>query len=239
MKRKLHIRRFLGLPQKCHSERSEESRFLDSSGFALRMTAVLSSAKICVICGFISFLFFQVSIGYGAEEHAAHHAAEFKPLTEAFRIINFLVVFGTLYYLLSKHIKNFFAGRREDIVKSLNDAEQLKLSAQKRLSELESKIKEMKNTVLQMIEDARREGEHTKDNIIRSANESSKKIMEKAKKEIEYETKIVMERLRSEALELTIRMAENILKKSVTKNDHVSMVNEYIKGIGIGEAGLG
>ena len=188
---------------------------------------------------FCFLVLFQTSIGYGAEEHAAHHAAEFKPLTEAFRIINFLVVFGTLYYLLSKHIKNFFAGRREDIVKSLNDAEQLKSSAQKRLSELESKIKEMKNTVLQMIEDARREGKHTKDNIIGSANESSKKIMEKAKKEIEYETKIVMERLRAEALELTIKMAENILKKSVTKNDHVSMVNECIKGIGTGEARLG
>jgi len=204
-----------------------------------------SEVRFSILCPLFSVLcllssvFFFTAVGYGAEEHAAHHAAEFKPLTEAFRIINFLVVFGTLYYLLSKHIKNFFAGRREDIVKSLNDAEQLKSSAQKRLSELESKIKEMKNTVLQMIEDARREGKHTKDNIIGSANESSKKIMEKAKKEIEYETKIVMERLRAEALELTIKMAENILKKSVTKNDHVSMVNECIKGIGTGEARLG
>ncbi|MBI5747714.1 MAG: F0F1 ATP synthase subunit B [Nitrospinae bacterium] len=205
---------------------------------SLSVFSVVKSGFYPVLC-LLSSVFVFASIGYGAEEHAAHHAAEFKPLTEAFRIINFLVVFVTLYYLLSKHIKNFFAGRREDIVKSLNDAEQLKSSAQKRLSELESKIKEMKNTVLQMIEDARREGKHTKDNIIGSANESSKKIMEKAKKEIEYETKIVMERLRAEALELTIRMAENILKKSVTKNDHVSMVNEYIKGIGTGEAGLG
>ena len=108
MKRKLHIRRFRGLPQ------------IKTKYFFRK------SAKICVICGFISLLFFQVSIGYGAEEHAAHHAAEFKPLTEAFRIINFLVVFGTLYYLLSKHIKNFFAGRREDIVKYFNDEEKLK-----------------------------------------------------------------------------------------------------------------
>lgn len=199
----------------------------------------LSLSSPFLLFFFIFCFLFQSSIGYGAEEHAAHHAAEFKPLTEAFRIINFLVVFGILYYLLSKHIKNFFAGRREDIVKSLNDAEQSKSSAEKRLSEWESKIKEMKNTVLQMIEDARREGEHTKDNIIKYANESSKKILEKAKKEIEYETKIVMERLRAEALELTIRMAENILKKSVTKNDHVRMVDEYIKEIGTGEARLG
>lgn len=197
------------------------------------------SIRVIRVHIFVLCFLFLASIGYGAEEHAAHHEAEFKPLTEAFRIINFLVVFGTLYYLLSKHIKNFFAGRREDIVKSLNDAEQSKSSAEKRLSEWESKIKEMKNTVLQMIEDARREGEHTKDNIIKSANELSKKIIEKAKKEIEYETKIVLERLRAEALELTIRMAENILKKSVTKNDHVRMVDEYIKEIGTGEAGLG
>ena len=78
-----------------------------------------------VLC-LLSSVFFFTAVGYGAEEHAAHHAAEFKPLTEAFRIINFLVVFGTLYYLLSKHIKNFFAGRREDIVKYFNDEEKLK-----------------------------------------------------------------------------------------------------------------
>src|SRR3990167_6849148 len=188
---------------------------------------------------FCFLVLFQTSIGYAAEEHAAHHAAEFKPLTEAFRIINFLVVFGTLYYLLSKHIKNFFAGRREDIVKSLNDSEQLKLLAEKRLAEWEPKIKDMKNTVLQMLKDARREGEFIRDNIIRPANELSKKIMEKAKKEIEYETKIVMERLRTEAMELTIKMAENILKRSLTKNDHTVMLNEYIKGIGIEGTRLG
>lgn len=33
------------IKQKCHSEQSEESCFLDSSGFALRMTAKLSSVK--------------------------------------------------------------------------------------------------------------------------------------------------------------------------------------------------
>jgi F-type H+-transporting ATPase subunit b len=198
--------------------------------------SVVKSSFYPVFC-LLSSVFLFASIGYGAEEHGVHHA-EFNPLTEAFRIINFLVVFGTLYYLLSKHIKNFFIGRREDIVKSLNDAEQLKLSAGKRLSDCESKIKEMKDTVRQMAEDAGREAEHTKDNIIRSANESAKKTIEKAKREIEYETKIVMERLRVESLELTIKLAENILKKSVTKNDHVSMVNEYIKGIGT-EARLG
>src|SRR3989338_10222180 len=124
MKRKLHIRRFRELPQ------------IKTKYFFRK------SAKIC---GFISLLFFQVSIGYGAEEHAAHHAAEFKPLTEAFRIINFLVVFGTLYYLLSKRIRIFFANRREEIIKSLNEAERLKLSAEKRLAEWEPKIKDMKN----------------------------------------------------------------------------------------------
>ena len=48
--------------KKCHSERSEESWFRDSSGFALRMTAVLSSVKICVYLWFkIIFLSFSLA----------------------------------------------------------------------------------------------------------------------------------------------------------------------------------
>src|SRR3990167_5500767 len=49
----------------CHSERSEESQFLDSSGFALRMTAVPSSAKICVLLKkelSLTYLFYHSNI---------------------------------------------------------------------------------------------------------------------------------------------------------------------------------
>ncbi|OGV97761.1 MAG: ATP synthase F0 subunit B [Nitrospinae bacterium RIFCSPLOWO2_02_FULL_39_110] len=173
------------------------------------------------------YLIFLVSVGADTAEHAAHHVAEFKPVTELFRIINFLIVVGVLYFLLSKYIRMFFSSRRDGIAKTISEAEQSKISAEKRLSEWELKTKETQSVILQMIEDAKKEGQFIKDSIIKSANEVSKKMREKAGREIEYETKKARERLREGAMELTLKMAEDILKKRVTKDDHVILVIEY------------
>lgn len=173
------------------------------------------------------YLIFLVSVGADTAEHAAHHVAEFKPVTELFRIINFLIVVGVLYFLLSKYIRMFFSNRRDGIAKTISEAEQSKISAEKRLSEWELKTKETQSVILQMIEDAKKEGQFIKDSIIKSANEVSKKMREKTGREIEYETKKARERLREGAMELTLKMAEDILKKRVTKDDHVILLTEY------------
>jgi ATP synthase F0 subunit b len=157
-----------------------------------------------------------------------HHATEFKPVAELLRIINFLIVFGTLYFLLSKYIKTFFANRRDNIVKILKEAEELKSSAEKKLSEWEQKARDMQGVISRMTGDARREGEFIKDNIIQSAKDASVKILERAEREIEYETRRAKDRLRQKAAELTMRTAEDILKKGVTKDDHAVFVKEYI-----------
>lgn len=177
------------------------------------------------------YLIFLVSVGADTAEHAAHHAAEFKPVTELFRIINFLFVVGVLYFFLSKHISMFFTSRRDGIERTISETEQSKISAEKRLSEWELKTMDIQKVVLQMIEDARKEGRVIKDSIIKSAGEVSRKIRERAEREIEYETKKARESLRKIAMEFTLKMAEDILKKQVTKDDHVVLISEYTNKI--------
>ncbi|MBI3814724.1 MAG: ATP synthase F0 subunit B [Nitrospinae bacterium] len=168
------------------------------------------------------------SVSYASGGGGMHHATEFKPVAELLRIINFLIVFGTLYFLLSKYVKAFFSDRMENIVKILKEAEELKSSVEKRLSEWEQKTKDMQGVILRMTGDAKREGEFIKNNIIRSAKDTSAKILGRAEREIEYETKRAKDRLRQSAAELTMRTAEDILKKGVTKDDHAVFVKEYI-----------
>lgn len=180
---------------------------------------------------FIFCLLFLVSVSSGADDHQIHHAVEFKPVAELFRIINFLVVFGTLYFLLAKYIRIFFADRREGIIKAIDGARQLKVSTEKNLSDWKLKIKDMENIIAQIIKDARREGEFIKGSIIRSANEASRKILERAEKEIEYETKKAGDDLRKYTAEITVKMAEDILKEKVTRDDHTVLVKEYLNKV--------
>lgn len=179
----------------------------------------------------LTSVFCLVSVGYASGGGEMHHATEFKPVAEMLRIINFLIVFGTLYFLLSKYVRAFFSGRRENIAKILTEAEELKSSAEKKLSEWEQKTRDMQGVILGMVGDAKREGEFIRDSIIRSAKDVSAKILERAEREIEYETRKAKERLRQRAEELTIKMAEDILKKGVTRDDHAVFVKEYVDKI--------
>ncbi len=190
-----------------------------------------SRSKILSCFLLLTSCFFWASIAYASGGGEMHHATEFKPVAEMLRIINFLIVFGTLYFLLSKYAKTFFSARRENIVKILKEAEELKSSAEKRLSEWEQKTKDMQGVISRMAGDAKREGEFIKDNIIRSARDASVKILERAEREIEYETKRAKDRLRQKAAELTMKIAEDILKKGVTKDDHSMFVKEYVDKI--------
>jgi F-type H+-transporting ATPase subunit b len=179
----------------------------------------------------IIYILFLVSAGAG--EHP--HAPEFKPIAELFRIINFLVVSGVLYFVLSKYVRIFFTGRREIILQNLNEAEQFKISADKRLSEWESKVRDIQMTISQMMEDAKKESEFIQNGIIKSAHETSRRIVEKAKEEIDFETKKSKENLKKWALKIATKMAEDILKKKITKEDNTTLIRNYLNDSAVNE----
>ena len=56
----------------------------------------------------------------------------------------------------------------------------------------------------------------------------SKKMKEDAQARLEQELKKASSQLRNEAVALSVQMAEEILKKNVSTQDHESMVKEYM-----------
>ena len=67
-----------------------------------------------------------------------------------------------------------------------------------------------------------------KDKIIEDAHKVAQKMKEDAQARIEQELKKASGQLRAEAVALSVRMAEEILKKNITAQDHESMVREYM-----------
>ncbi len=67
-----------------------------------------------------------------------------------------------------------------------------------------------------------------KQKIIEDANKVAQKMKEDAQARIEQELKKASGQLRSEAVALSVQMAEEILKKNITAQDHEAMVKEYM-----------
>jgi len=161
----------------------------------------------------------------GGEEHVDTKA---QLIDFAWRIVNFAILLFILYKLMWKKMKGFFAGRREGIKASLEEAEVVKADAEKKFKEYDEKIKKAEEEIQGISEMIKAQGEEEKKRIIADAERASVKMKEDAKARMEQELKKAKNELRLEASELAVQMAEDILKKKVTKEDHESMVREYL-----------
>lgn len=164
--------------------------------------------------------------GGGEGGEGGDHAAEMKDF--AWRVANFLVLMGLLYWMMWKKIRAFFTGRREEIKSSLEEAEVVKADAEKKFKEYDEKLKKAEEEIQNISAMIRQQGEEEKQRIIADAGRAAEKMKEDAKARMDQELKKARNELRLEASELAIQMAEDILKKKVTKEDHEGMVREYL-----------
>ena len=79
-----------------------------------------------------------------------------------------------------------------------------------------------------IVEMIKAQGLTEKEKIIEDAEKSAEKMKEDSKARIDQEFKKAVDQLRLEATELSVQMAEEILKKNVTKDDHEVMVKDFI-----------
>jgi F-type H+-transporting ATPase subunit b len=190
-------------------------------------TLFLSRYKLCLVTALGIILVAVVAWASGeGGEHAADHKAEM--IDFGWRILNFVILLFILYKLMWKKIAVFFSGRREEIKASLEEAAVVKADAEKKFKEYDEKIKKAEEEIQNISAMIKAQGEEEKVRIIADAGRAAEKMKEDAKARMENELKKAKNELRQEASELAVQMAEDILKKKVTKEDHENMVREYL-----------
>jgi F-type H+-transporting ATPase subunit b len=144
------------------------------------------------------------------------------------KAFNFVVLVGLLWWLSAAKIKEFFANRRAEIKESLEKAVDRKAEAEKKYREYSEKIDKASTEIDGIIEMIKAQGVTEKQKIIEDAERTAKKMKEDAQARIEQEMKKATDLLKVQSVELSVKMAEEILKKNITKEDHAAMVKEYI-----------
>jgi len=161
--------------------------------------------------------------GAEAGGHDSHKLIDF-----GWRILNFAVLVFILYKLGAKAIKGFFVGNREAVNASLEEAEAAKKEAQQKLQECIARVDKASEEVSEMTDLIRAQGIQEKEKIIEDAKRNAEKMKEDAKARIEQEFNKAVNRLRVEAADISVEMAEEILAKSVKNEDHEAMVENFL-----------
>jgi F-type H+-transporting ATPase subunit b len=147
------------------------------------------------------------------------------------KTFNFIVLMGLLYWLLAAKIKDFFSGRRVEIKESIEKSVERKAEAEKKYREYSEKLDKASLEIDGIFEMIKAQGVTEKQKIIEDAEKTAKKMKEDASARIEQEMKKATDQLKAQAVELSVQMAEEILKRSITKDDHKAMVEDYINKV--------
>jgi F-type H+-transporting ATPase subunit b len=175
---------------------------------------------------FIGVVFIGVAWASGEAEGGEHGAEKWIDLGK--KTFNFIVLVGLLYWLLAAKIKEFFTGRRAEIKESFEKAMERKAEAEKKFKEYSEKLDKASLEIDNIFEMIKAQGIAEKQKIIEDAERTAKKMKEDARARIEQETKKATDMLKAQAAEIAVQMAEEILKKNITQDDHAKMVKEYI-----------
>ena len=200
---------------------------------------------LAVLLVLLAFGFVWASSG-GGHEAASAHEVEAAPAHEAeghgghgdsgfdkgkdliWRIMNFTVLAGGLFFLLRKPVAKALESRRQGIRDQLDDLAKQKEAAEKELAGYKEKLARLDQEVERIMAEYLKEGEAAKAKIIEEAKAVAEKLRQQAKKNIEQEFQKARQELKAEMAEQAVTMAEALIKKNIKDKDQERIVGEYL-----------
>ncbi len=151
-------------------------------------------------------------------------------------ILATLVIFILLMMLLKKFAWGPLMGvmqQREDLIKSeIETAENSRLESQKLLDEQRSLLKDARTQAQEIVENAKKQGEVSREEIITTARAESGRMKEAAVQEIANERDKAISAVREEVVALSLLAATKVLEKEISEEDNRQLINETIAKAG-------
>lgn len=155
-----------------------------------------------------------------------------NPLYMAQVLVSFFVLMGLLTYFLYKPVVKFMAERSAGIDRSIQEAQKAREEAEKLRSTYQSELAQTKQESSRIIEDAIKQGQKVREQIVAEAREEAARMVEKARAEIQQELNKAMAILRDQVTELAISSAAAVIGQELNVDAHRRLITEVIEGVG-------
>jgi F-type H+-transporting ATPase subunit b len=188
---------------------------------------IIEISSLLALC-ILNLVFVSIVFASGGGEEA--HPSVVKEY--AYKIINFIVIFGIIFYFARKPVKNMLKQRTEMIEKTLKEAQEAKELAQKALQEVKTRIQTKDKEIEEIMTASKHAGEVEREQIIEESNRLKERIFEQAKANIEYEVKSAKKAIRAEAVGIAMELAEKKIKEKLTKDEQEKLLQDSLTKIG-------
>ena len=144
------------------------------------------------------------------------------------QLITFLLYFVVIKKFFYDKINGMIQQRKEMVSASLNEAKAADDKAEQLEKEYEARVGEIENERVEIIKKAAEDAQQVKERIVGEAREQANAIIENAGKEVEAQKAKAQEEFKDAIIDMTMEAAEKVVKKSLSKEDHLALINDSI-----------
>ncbi len=166
---------------------------------------------------------------------AAGHEGEGSPWNSwmlLWRVINTVALIVLLVYFLKKPLVTFFAERKEQISKDLDDAREQRERAERLLKDYEAKIAGMEQELAKMRAELAKASEAESKKLLEAADAMMFKMVDAARLAAEQEVRKAKAAVKNEAVDLAVELAEALIREKITDQDRRRIVEDYLDKVG-------
>ena len=167
----------------------------------------------------------QPTEAHGADE--AHAPSEHATRDMIAKALNFALLVGVLVYFLKSPLAAHIATRISQVRHDLVTAADLKKTASAQLAEIQQKMAalpaELDSLRRQGGEDVKAERER----ISQAAETERVRLLDQTRREIDMRLRVAKRELTEHAAELAVQVAEQRIKRTITPEDQVRLVDRY------------
>ena len=146
-------------------------------------------------------------------------------------VLNFVILFGGLWYLAGKPIKKWFRGRRQKIADELDKANEARTEAAGLGAEMESEKSETAEKQRQMLEDAKRQADEKSAESARQGQAEARDIIGGVVKSEDQMRGEMLDRVEAKAVRRAASITGEVLGQDGFASSRQALTDKYIQQI--------
>ena len=169
----------------------------------------------------------KASASHGEEEGITHS----QVMNFIWDCLNFTILAIVLVKYLRKPISDALRGRTDSIRTAFDELEIKRLDAERKYAEYEKKVSGMDAEAESILKSFVEQGETEKAKIIAQAQDAAERIKAQAELYVHQELSKARGQLQVEIAEMAVKMAEDMIRKNISEQDHHRLISEYLERV--------
>lgn len=146
-------------------------------------------------------------------------------------ILNIVILFFFLRWLLYKPVMKFMNNRSDEIQKQIDEAAGMQTDAEKMKSEYDEMMANAHDLAAQIINQGKTIADDQSKQIISDAEEQAKEIRARTRRNIDQQKKQAILDMRQEVTKIAVQIAEKVLEREVSYDDNKDIIDKFFEKV--------